>query len=45
VRAEVTIRTIDRNKRRVIFDTACKVGGKTVLEGEAVTLVRRRPAA
>ena len=44
VRAEVTIRSIDREKRRVLFDTACKVGGKTVLSGEALTMVPRRPA-
>ena len=44
VRAEVTITAIDRLRRRVTFATACKVGGKSVLEGEAVTVVPRRPA-
>lgn len=44
VRAEVTITAIDRLRRRVTFATACKVGGKPVLEGEAVTVVPRRPA-
>ena len=45
VRAEVTITAIDRERRRVTFATVCKVGGKAVLEGEALTLVPRRPAA
>jgi 3-hydroxybutyryl-CoA dehydratase len=44
VRAEVTLRTVDREKKRAIFDTACKVLGKNVLEGEAVLFVPRRPA-
>ena len=43
VRAEVTITTIDRERRRVTFATVCKVGGKSVLEGEAITMVPRRP--
>ena len=43
VRAEVTITTIDRERRRVTFATVCKVGGKAVLEGEALTMVPRRP--
>jgi 3-hydroxybutyryl-CoA dehydratase len=44
VRAEVTIKSIDRERRRCVFETVCKVGGKNVLEGEAVILVSRRPA-
>lgn len=44
VRAEVTIKSIDRERRRCVFETVCKVGGKNVLEGEAVILVPRRPA-
>ena len=44
VRAEVTITSIDRERRRVVFATVCKVGGKNVLEGEALTMVPRRPA-
>ena len=44
VRAEATIRQIDRERRRVTFETICKVNGKNVLEGEAVLLVGRRPA-
>ncbi|MGD9509961.1 MAG: (R)-hydratase, partial [Geminicoccaceae bacterium] len=45
VRAEVTVTAIDRDRRRVTFATVCKVGGKPVLEGEALTLVPSRPAA
>mgnify|MGYP002382058919 CR=1 FL=1 len=43
VRAEVTITSIERERRRVTFATVCKVGGKSVLEGEALTMVPRRP--
>jgi 3-hydroxybutyryl-CoA dehydratase len=32
-------------KRRARFDCICEVGGKTVLEGEAVLMVPARPAA
>lgn len=45
VRAEVTLRSVDREKKRAVFDTCCKVLGKNVLEGEAVLYVPRRPAA
>ena len=38
-------RSIDRERRRCVFDTVCKVGGKNVLEGEALMMVPRRPAA
>lgn len=44
VRAEVTIKSVDRERRRCVFETLCKVGGKNVLEGEAVMMVPRRPA-
>ncbi|MEK0084222.1 MaoC family dehydratase [Benzoatithermus flavus] len=44
VRAEVTIKAIDRERRRVTLETVCKVGGKNVLEGEALVMVPRRPA-
>lgn len=43
VRAEVTLKTIDRERRRVTFETVCKVNGKNVLEGEALIMVSRRP--
>lgn len=45
VRAEVTVKSIDRERRRCIFETVCKVGAKKVLEGEAVIMVTRRPKA
>ncbi len=45
VRAEVTLRSLDKERRRCVFETVCKVGGKNVLEGEAVLMVARRPAA
>lgn len=44
VRAEVTVKSVDRERRRCIFETVCKVGAKNVLEGEAVIMVARRPA-
>ena len=43
VRAEVTVKSIDHERRRCVFDTVCKVGAKKVLEGEAVLMVTRRP--
>ncbi len=43
-RAHVTIKAIDRERRRVTFETVCTVGGKNVLEGEAIIMVQRRPA-
>jgi 3-hydroxybutyryl-CoA dehydratase len=44
VRAEVTLRSLDKDRRRCVFETVCKVGGKNVLEGEALIMVPRRPA-
>jgi 3-hydroxybutyryl-CoA dehydratase len=44
VRAEVTLTALDRQRRWVTFATVCKVGGKPVLEGEAILMVSRRPA-
>ena len=43
VRAEVTLKTLDLDRRRCVFTTVCKVGGKAVLEGEATIMVPRRP--
>lgn len=40
--ATVTVAAIDRERRRVTFDTDCKVGDTVVVEGPAVLLV---PAA
>ena len=44
VRAEATIKAIDRERRRVTVDTVCTVNGKNVIEGEALLMVARRPA-
>lgn len=38
VTAIVTVKSLDPAKNRVVLDTICQVGGKTVLEGEAVVL-------
>ncbi len=38
VLAEVAVRAIDYAKRRVTLDCACRVGNRTVLEGEALVL-------
>jgi len=35
VTAEVIVKSIDREKRRVFFDTVCTVKGKKVITGEA----------
>ena len=35
VNASVTIKTIDKEKRRIFFDTVCSVQGKKVISGEA----------
>lgn len=45
VTAEVKVTAIDPARGRVTFATACVVGGKTVVEGEAVVIVPKRPAA
>lgn len=38
VTAIVTVKSLDPAKNRVVLDTICQVGGKTVLEGEATVL-------
>ncbi|MET0336946.1 MAG: MaoC family dehydratase [Caulobacter sp.] len=40
----VEITAIDEAKGRVTFATVCKVGGKAVVDGEAVVMVPRRSA-
>lgn len=35
VEATVTVKSVDITKRKVIFDTTCKVGRKKVITGEA----------
>jgi len=44
VTAEVKVTAIDPARGRVTFATQCVVAGKTVVEGEAVVVVPRRPA-
>ncbi len=41
----VAVKEIIAEKKRVILDTVCTVGDIIVLEGEATTMVRQRPAA
>jgi 3-hydroxybutyryl-CoA dehydratase len=45
VTAEVKVTAIDPARGRVTFATACVVAGKTVVEGEAVVVAPKRPAA
>ena len=42
VTARVTVTAIDEAKSRVSLETVCLVGGKAVIEGEAVLMVPRR---
>ena len=42
VEATVTVTAIDSEKRRVTFQTVCRVGDKTVVEGEALLMVPSR---
>jgi 3-hydroxybutyryl-CoA dehydratase len=44
VRAIVTVKEVDRERRRVVLDTVCRVADKEVVVGEAVIMVPRRPA-
>ena len=44
VTAEAKVAAIDAARGRVTFETRCVVAGKTVVEGEAVVVVPRRPA-
>jgi 3-hydroxybutyryl-CoA dehydratase len=41
--AHVRLRELIEGKRRAVFDCRCSVGGKSVLEGEAVLMVPARP--
>jgi 3-hydroxybutyryl-CoA dehydratase len=43
VTAQVTIKDINTEKRRITMETACRVLGKDVLLGEALIMVSRRP--
>jgi 3-hydroxybutyryl-CoA dehydratase len=40
--AKVTITALDENRARVTLDTSCEVGGKAVIEGEALVIAPRR---
>ena len=42
VEARVTVKEIQAEKKRVVFDTACYVGDTVVLEGEAMLMVHSR---
>jgi 3-hydroxybutyryl-CoA dehydratase len=44
VEAKVTVAAIDMDKGRVTLQTVCSVGGKAVVDGEAVVMVSRRGA-
>jgi 3-hydroxybutyryl-CoA dehydratase len=43
VLARATVTAIDAEKPRVTLKTECEVKGKTVIDGEAVVMVPRRP--
>jgi 3-hydroxybutyryl-CoA dehydratase len=45
VLARATVVAIDAEKARVTLKTECEVKGKTVIDGEAVVMVPRRPIA
>ncbi|HEX5263454.1 MAG TPA: MaoC family dehydratase [Phenylobacterium sp.] len=44
VTAKVTVKSLDAEKSHALFETACLVNGKTVLDGEALILAPRRDA-
>ncbi|WP_411288537.1 MaoC family dehydratase [Phenylobacterium sp.] len=44
VTARVTVKALDDKRGHVTCDTVCEVGGKTVVDGEAVVMVTRRDA-
>jgi 3-hydroxybutyryl-CoA dehydratase len=43
LRASVTVREVDHGRRRVTLDTECRVRETTVVAGEAILMVQRRP--
>ena len=45
VDATCTVREVNAEKRRVIFDCVCKVGDTVVVEGEAMVMPPARPKA
>ncbi|MBV9331680.1 MAG: MaoC family dehydratase [Alphaproteobacteria bacterium] len=40
-----TVREVNSEKRRVVFDTVCKVNETVVVDGEALVMAPARPAA
>jgi 3-hydroxybutyryl-CoA dehydratase len=44
VTTQVTVKAIDARRGFVTLDTACRVGGKVVVDGEAMVIVQRRGA-
>jgi len=44
VTARVTVTTLDAQRGQVTLSTVCTVGGKTVVDGEAVVMAPRRAA-
>lgn len=42
VTARVTIKSVDQQSKRVIFETVCSVGDTVVIDGEAMLMVSRR---
>ena len=45
VTATCTVREVNAEKRRVVFDCVCKVGDVTVVDGEALVMAPSRPKA
>lgn len=43
VTAICTVREVNTEKRRVVFDCVCKVGDTTVVDGEAMVMAPSRP--
>lgn len=38
MQAEVTVKELIHDKRRVVLSTVCTVGGKVVIEGDAIVM-------
>lgn len=45
VTAKVVVKSLDAAKAHATLETLCIVGGKTVVDGEALIMVPRRPGA
>jgi 3-hydroxybutyryl-CoA dehydratase len=44
VTARVTVKALDERRAHVTLATVCSVGGRAVIDGEAVVMAPRRPA-